>query len=270
MKHELNVQVVQITPEMAAEILEMNENNRPLRQMMVKKYASDMRAGRWALNGEAIQMNGTRLLNGQHRLKACVEAGVPFTTLLVRGVDSSLFKTFDQHGKRTNGDVLAIMGVKSHNVVASAARMAAAFTMFTKLKTPIGAMVALSQSGFDVSTWVIDNPTIEHSARIGIRGYTNARFHVPSVLSAFHFMASRISIEHADDFVEMVVMGNNIEKGHPCLALRNSMITRAAVRAKDRPEYVLTKHLHAWNAYRRGRELITVRVNPDDVIPAMV
>jgi hypothetical protein len=270
MKHNLNVEVVTITPEMAAEILEMNENNRPLRKLMVKKYASDMREGRWALNGEAIQMNGTRLLNGQHRLEACIEANVPFTTLLVRGVDSSLFSTFDQHGKRTGGDVLAIMGVKDHNVVASASRLTAAFQMFSKLKNPVAATVALAQSGFDVSRWIIDNPLMEHSARAGIRGYSNARFLVPSVLAAFHFMASKISAQQADEFLEMLVMGNNIDKGHPCLALRNSMILRAAMRSKDRPEYVLTKHIHAWNAYRRGRQLITVRVNPDDVIPAMV
>lgn len=47
-----------------------------------------MRNGNWKANGEAIKFSSTgRLLDGQHRLRACVKEQVPFTTLVIRGLE---------------------------------------------------------------------------------------------------------------------------------------------------------------------------------------
>jgi hypothetical protein len=58
----------------------------------VDRYAEEMRLGVWALNGKSLifDSNG-RLLNGQHRLTACAQSGVPLVTLVVRGVNPSVF-----------------------------------------------------------------------------------------------------------------------------------------------------------------------------------
>jgi hypothetical protein len=70
-----------VTPELAKQWLEANTHNRPLSEELVIAYMVDMLDGRWQYNGDAIRFDHTgRLIDGQHRLHACIEAGVPFET----------------------------------------------------------------------------------------------------------------------------------------------------------------------------------------------
>ena len=46
-------------------------------------------------------------MNGYHRLSACIEAGVPFRTLLVTGVPHETWTTVDTGKVRSAGDVLS-------------------------------------------------------------------------------------------------------------------------------------------------------------------
>ena len=50
-----------------------------------------MKAGKWCLNGEAIEFdtNG-KLKNGQHRLRAVIKSGVAIDCVVVRGVDPDI------------------------------------------------------------------------------------------------------------------------------------------------------------------------------------
>jgi hypothetical protein len=60
--------VEMITPQKAVEILDTkNFNNRPVSQFTVDRYAQEMKAGRWKLNGEPIIFGKSgRLIDGQH------------------------------------------------------------------------------------------------------------------------------------------------------------------------------------------------------------
>lgn len=54
-----------------------------------------MSEGKWHLNGEAIIINDKGLTdNGYHRLAACIQAGVPFQTVLIEGVKT---RNLDYH-----------------------------------------------------------------------------------------------------------------------------------------------------------------------------
>ena len=90
----LTVTVEDITPEQAASYLENNAKHRPIKQKKVDAYVSEMVNGQWQLNGKSIifDSNG-RLMNGQHRLSACVQSGVTLRILVGRGVDPSLLET---------------------------------------------------------------------------------------------------------------------------------------------------------------------------------
>lgn len=82
-----------ITPEKAKAYLALNKANyRKMSSSLVAKYASDMTAGRWKVNGEPIQFNCDGfLVNGQHRLAAIVKANVNIMILVVRGIESDVF-----------------------------------------------------------------------------------------------------------------------------------------------------------------------------------
>jgi hypothetical protein len=96
-----------ITPEIAKRYLLANTRNRRMRKTGIEKYARDMKAGRWMLTTDAIgfDTNGA-LTNGQHRLEACVETGIPFEAIVVRGLDPESFDATDNGMNRTLADVL--------------------------------------------------------------------------------------------------------------------------------------------------------------------
>lgn len=92
-EYGLTVSVDTITPEEALAYLSHNAQHRPIKQKKVDAYIQEMVDGKWQLNGKSITFDSNgRLLNGQHRLTACSQSGVPLTILVVRGVDPSVFK----------------------------------------------------------------------------------------------------------------------------------------------------------------------------------
>jgi hypothetical protein len=95
----LTVTVDVINPEEAQAYLTNNAMHRKIKQKKVDAYKNEMQDGKWRLNGKALifDSNG-RLLNGQHRLSAVVQSGVPLTTVVIRGVDPSVLETNPENG----------------------------------------------------------------------------------------------------------------------------------------------------------------------------
>jgi hypothetical protein len=88
--------------------------NRPVNPDLVWKYAHDMMKGRWLLDGKTIILDETgAVLNGQHRLLACIEADRSFETWLVKGVDRNVRHTIDSDC-RSLSDVLTMKGEKEN------------------------------------------------------------------------------------------------------------------------------------------------------------
>ena len=76
--------VMTITPQIAQEWATLNTRNRPVRYAKVAQFARDMKAGRWHMTGDPIQFGiSGRLLNGQHRLWACIMSDTAFETVVV-------------------------------------------------------------------------------------------------------------------------------------------------------------------------------------------
>ena len=75
--HEPYNQVMEITPIIATQWLENNEGNRRLNWNYIAQLARDMKAGCFVCTHQGIAFdNQGRLIDGQHRLWAIVEAGV--------------------------------------------------------------------------------------------------------------------------------------------------------------------------------------------------
>lgn len=105
-----------ITPDDAVRLLEAVKDdqhirNRPVKDSHVRWLSTMIKAGKWRLNGEAVLLDQDgKLLDGQHRLYAVIEAETPIETYVVRGVDRDYFATIDTGAGRTVGDVLGIKG----------------------------------------------------------------------------------------------------------------------------------------------------------------
>ena len=88
----ITMKLERITPAIAEKYLRENTRNyRKIHKPTAKRYAEDMKAGRWETNGDTIvfDVNGV-LKNGQHRLAAIVMSGVTVEIVVVRGVDENV------------------------------------------------------------------------------------------------------------------------------------------------------------------------------------
>lgn len=118
--HGITCEVTTISPEVAAAMLDQSPGNRKIAPGTVSAYARDMKAKRWALTTEPICFDKKgALLNGHHRLKACIEADTPFQTLVSYGLEPSARDFMDQGRPRKAADVLTFAGY--HNTLKLAA-----------------------------------------------------------------------------------------------------------------------------------------------------
>ena len=96
-----------ITPYIAGLYLKFNNDNRPLRKTHIRELASDMTEGNWQVThqGIAFDISG-RLIDGQHRLHAIIEAGVSIQISVTRGCSASSFSILDRGSNRSTSDIL--------------------------------------------------------------------------------------------------------------------------------------------------------------------
>lgn len=98
-----------ITPSDAEELLTHNWDNRKLKEDIIEKVGRDAVAGKFRTNGETIIIGPeprSRLLDGQNRLRAIADSGVPVVTLVVRGIPEEYWPSIDTGSSRTAYDVL--------------------------------------------------------------------------------------------------------------------------------------------------------------------
>lgn len=103
----MKISVMQITPDLAAEFLKRNTGNRTIRKTAVNQYADDLRRGNWKLThqGVAISPSG-RLLDGQHRLSAIVQAGIAAQMVVALDVDEGAYAVIDRGKPRRLTDAV--------------------------------------------------------------------------------------------------------------------------------------------------------------------
>lgn len=101
-----------ITPETAARYLESNLGNRKMRAHKIKQFASDMKNGRWMLTHQGIAFfDDGGLMDGQHRLAAVVESGVPVRMVVMRGFGRIVAHAIDSGTKRNEVDAERLNGI---------------------------------------------------------------------------------------------------------------------------------------------------------------
>jgi hypothetical protein len=250
-KNKMNAQIKTIYPHQAKQLLKLNTRNRPLASRHVNLLADEMRAGNWKLNGETITLSDDTLLDGQHRLAACVLSNTPFESFVIEGADSDCFDTIDVGKKRTNADTLNVKGEKSYVILAASLRV---INYYYK---EIGAAKgdAYTQlTNIQVQKLLEWHPNIRNSV---------ARFPKPSSkalvpishVCAFHYIFSLKDAELADEFMDKLVTGNNLSDDDPVAVLRNKLILIKLNNTKVESKILRAYLIKTWNAVREGRTI---------------
>lgn len=120
-----NVELVDITPEMALDWLTtQNKNFRRISEKRVQILAKAIDRGEWELNGETIKFNGKNILvDGQHRLSAISRSGKTVQSLVVRNLGTEGYTTVDMGRPKSVGDWLRFNKEKNVSCLASCMRM---------------------------------------------------------------------------------------------------------------------------------------------------
>jgi len=104
----ITVELLDITPDLAKQLLELNKHNRALAPNKVDQIAGDIRTGRFKFNGMPIIIDERpEVVDGQHRLHGIAKAGITVPMLVVSGVATDVTDTIDTLGKpRSVSDIL--------------------------------------------------------------------------------------------------------------------------------------------------------------------
>lgn len=231
-----------ITPRIAEQMLEGNKSNRPLLMKHVMFLAKQMRNGDWKHNGESIKFNGTTLLDGQHRLMACIKADAPFTTLVVRGIDSDVFDTIDTGKMRSAADALAMSGFGNTRMIAGAVR-----AIYSIRHSKVDAHARLMTNA-EVLLFAQSNPRIADSA-VYVNQHKKAKAMLAaSPACALHFEFSIRNKAKCEEFFDGLESGVNLDPSSPIYMLREKLLANQMNKAKFSQSTVMAYSIKSFNA----------------------
>ena len=236
-----------ITPDMAKEILAKNTKNRRVNKNIVKRYARDMVEGRWKFNGASVLISDEgELIDGQHRLLACIRSGVTFPAYIVRGLEENVRVTVDSGRKRSAGDAIQLGGLAESYApgIAASSRLV--------LNYLNGVHVWEIPSTAEIFDLTSQQPEI---AETHILAKPAGKIMQVSILGAVLFLGTRErdNDRWATEFVDAIVSGANLREDDPRLVLRN-LFLNARMRSQGnnalpRAPWAFPAIAMGWNAW---------------------
>jgi hypothetical protein len=238
-----------ITPEIAAAMLEGNNENRRPSRNVVAQLASDMRSGNWKKTGQPIIIAEDGQLNdGQHRLLAVVQSGITVEMMVVRGASRESRDAIDTGRPRGAGDILQMFHIPDGHHVAALALIVMSYERSGRKR--LGDKNVVSKA--DV---IIRSQTDKRLLMAAKVGWT-LRHLMTRKQGAF----GRYVIPDgpvSDEFFARLSDGVSLAPGHPALSLRQWFM-RLGRKAPD--AQAIEALLRAWSAFRDGRDLSRIQI----------
>jgi hypothetical protein len=244
---KLTATVERVTPEMASRLLGTMDHNRKMRRATVERFAREMIAGRWQLNGEPIILDKAgKLKDGQHRLNAIVAAKVPVHLLVVRGIEEAAMATIDTGSSRSYGDVITLRGGSS--VGATMAAIARWWWLYENTEY-VTAKTALAHQEMDLI--VAQHSNIENSALRAHRSKFK-RFCPVSVLGfVYSYLCEKQDADLAELFFTDMEKGANLDEDDPIFVLRRRLLEMERRDARE----ILALVIKGYNEWIDGTRL---------------
>lgn len=248
---QLRCEFETITPEMAEQYLGKNTGNRSYKVKKVAAYARDMAAGEFLVTGESIKFDWTgRLIDGQNRLAAIVNAERPVTTLVVRGLDPVVQMYLDTGAKRTHSDALKMHGAKGNlNSMAAVIRL---LVSYQEGGLPTAHSRARDLTHAETLAFYDENAELLDVADSLADRWARRLFTPNSALAASIFLTMRVDPVESHRFFQTTVdMENFSGKDDPrSVLLRRLQSLRNESWTSAQFIYFI---IRAWNSWREGR-----------------
>jgi hypothetical protein len=242
-----NVQIIEITPQLAESFLEKNTSNRPLSLRTINELAQAMENDEWQVNGEAIKFDiQGNLIDGQHRLKAIIKSNQPIRTFVLRDLSADSFKTLDTGKKRGNADTLSILGFNNPALLAASSRFVFNFQASQLRSNKV-------VSNLQMEDFIARNPEICLSIDF-IKEIKAESLFPGAVAAGLHFLMCKSDRDDAELFFRDLAKGSMLGATDPVFLLRERLLyykNRVGSRLSRRE---LVAHIiKAWNYRRTGK-----------------
>jgi hypothetical protein len=256
----ISVKLEAIDPVEAARLLTTNAgSNRPTRRSKVSQLAETMRNQQWRLTGEALKLDRDgNLIDGQHRLKAVIEADMTITFHVFTGLARDVYRHLDTGAIRTYTDVLKIDQETHPSALASAAawvhRYLNSFSGSARISHEMG-----------------DRVLEEHPRLREFADYSTKRLVQRGLGVAFHYLCALRDEDRAARFFKELADGT-ARQDTPVYTLRERLI-REKMSGK---KHTLTQLVIAgfiiktWNADVTGQPLPTLKYVKGETIPNLL
>ena len=248
-----------ITPAMAAEMLQRNTNNRPIKPPRIKLLTQEMTAGRFVETGDSIKFSSTgKLLDGQHRLLACIQSGVPFRTVVACGLQDEVFRVLDTGTPRTSADGLSVAGFVDTKRLAAAAKLTHKITQLwagNPWSSVRNIYFSTAQTIEEISDGAYELPgfSVQKVAkRLGV---------TPGSLTSFRVLARRSGkpTDEIDAFISRCDIGNDLSSTDPRLAFRSWVGRSLGIQPAERAALIVNQLIRTFNAVEDGVEVKLMR-----------
>jgi hypothetical protein len=275
-------------PTEAQNILDNRSPNRRINPKQVDELAYAMRTGKFLLNGETVKFFKDRLVDGQHRMSACVKSGVPLTTSVIHTDDPKVMATVDVGLKRSNSNVLQIAGRKNTKTLASALGVLKRADT-GRIPNAVGGLVSIGIPTYEIEDEVNAHPGMQLSAALADNHCKRIRVRKSS-LACLHYMLRRSETKNkpylnreeydsrslADVFiVDNLCKGIGLSECDPVYAFRTQIALKHTQREKIKGAVTFTHHflikggIITWNKWIKGVPCKRLVIKDSTDLPAI-
>jgi len=253
----IKTEVLLVTPEIAEAWLDQNSNNRKMSAGVVSKYMRDMRDGNWKFTGDPIRFDDNHvLIDGQHRLAACVKSGTPFETVVMYGFTNGARDVLDIGKSRNIADILTLKGTSNGRKVSSALRVLLSY-----------------KNDFNWSYGWSTSEIIDAFAKHrGISKSVGNNAHMPArtplaALHFLHYIATEFlgKADKAQQMVEVFRNGVPTYPNDPIHLYRERVCLTVVGKHKTRQDTAGWTLFYAWNAFVDDRPMHNMRWQEESV-----
>lgn len=257
--HEPNFTIEVVTPELAEEWLEHNENNRSMSSVLVRQYARDMEQGNWKFVGDPIRFAPDgNLIDGQKRLAAVVLSGTTQKFIVGREIPEDDRLILDSGQKRSAAHSMQMQGLRDANNVAAMVRLLLQWQQELLLERVTFSNQELS--GF-VETF---EPDLYKAISIGHQARSAMYARVPVAGAVYFRSVHHFGQDFTDNFYEKLISGEEIPSGSPIGAFRRS-VWRAKTDNYFMPRNTeLYYNIRALNAVAKDEKLVKMNLPRGD------
>jgi hypothetical protein len=259
----VTIRLVRYTPDLAEKILEdYNSKNRKINKNNVGFIIREIQNSNWLPNGDTITFDvDGNLADGQHRLLAIINTGVPLEYITITGLDPEAFKTIDIGSQRSGSDALSIEGISNSTHISAMLKFIYAFKIGKYSQNKHHHRTLSNSSLIDYYYDLTEDKVYDSYKFYNSVKSASVGFLTPSIISGFHFLMSEINEEQANDFLGKLCNGIGLEPDSPITALRNKIWkSKIDKNYKLSNQELLANIVYAWNKYRNGKKAKTLKL----------